>query len=583
MATKRTTGKRAAAPKKPPAKKKSEKALAPRTGRPDDPTPLRVAWAPRSTAGVKVTEDTALTYSAYWAGVNVLANAVAVPSWHVFRGRPSGEGRDKDTSHPVDWLLHNQANPETNAFDFRRTVIAHALTWGNGYAEIERDMAGRPVWLWQIEPDRVWVDRTARGRLVYEIWNPRQPNSVLDPEDVFHVRGLGYDGVVGYSVVRMAAQSLSLGLGAERYAADLFGNGSTPGGALKYPGVLSEQAKENLRNSWERVHRGPGNQHRVAVLEEGLEWIQTSLPPEDAQLIESRALQLTEVCRWLGVPPHKIADLSRAHFNNIEAQETEFVVDSLMRWIRALEVEADTKLFGLKQRGTYFTRINVNSRLRGDSQARSAFYSTMFDRGVFSVNDIREREDMNPIGSDGDKRFVPLNMQLLEKAGEEPPPGTAVPGEPAPDVAVEVEAEPKKEDKGLAVWALRPVFEEVIRRSVRREVHRAKDADKRLAGDKEKLLDWLGEFKGEHWSYMMKALEPPLDALAAGREVVGLYLRATAEVFCNVHETELDRLAVAAVDAGKLSEYADTWEGLRVGPAVDRMLRMAEAALAGGA
>lgn len=460
-------------------------------------------WLPRP-AGVRVTEDTALTYAAFWGCVRVIADAIAVLPLHAYRKRPAG-GRDEATDNVADWLCHTQANPETPAFFFRQTLLAHALVWGNGYAEIERDAAGRVVWLWQLTPDRVEPDRNDAGELVYKVANPDRSYTILPAEDVVHLRGLGFDGLVGYSVVKMAARAIGIGIAGDEAVTSFYANDSTPGGYLKHQQRLTEQARKNLQESFFRKHGGPDKRRTMAILEEGMEWIQVGMPPEDAQLLQTRQFAPVDICRIFKVPPHKIADLSRATFSNIEQQETEFVVDCLMPWAVPYEQEINSKLFGRKQRGTLFVKHNFNGRLRGDSAARGAFYGQLFDRGVFSVNDICEMEDRNPVGPEGDKRFVPLNMQLLENAGEEPLPGETPPSAPA---------EPMQVPAGVRGAAL-AVLADAASRCLRREVHRAEDAIKRLGGDPQKLAAWSAEFLPLECGYVGEAVAPGVGLLAS--------------------------------------------------------------------
>lgn len=495
--------------KRKPAAKASPEQLAPQAQPSDPGNTAHPIWLPR-VAGVRVTEETALTYAAFWACVRVISDALAVLPMHAYRKRPGG-GRDEATDNVVDWLCHTQTNPETPAFFFRQTILAHALVWGNGYAEIERDAAGRVVWLWQLTPDRVEPDRNDAGDLVYIVANPDRTRTVLPAEDVIHLRGLGFDGLVGYSVVRMAARAIGIGIAGDEAVTSFYANDSTPGGYLKHPQRLQEQAKKNLQESFYRKHGGPDKRRTMAILEEGMEWVQVGMPPEDAQLLQTRQFAPVDICRIFKVPPHKIGDLSRATFSNIEQQETEFVVDCLMPWAVPLEQEINSKLFGIKQKGSLFVKHNFNGRLRGDSAARAAFYGQLFDRGVFSVNDICEMEDRNPVGPEGDKRFVPLNMQLLERAGEEPLPGEDPPADdPAPKADPATQAPPA----GVRGAAL-AVIADAAHRCVRREVHRAEDALKRLREDQGKLDTWAAEFLEDQLAYVLEAITPGVELLAA--------------------------------------------------------------------
>ena len=354
----------------------------------------------------------------------MISETVAALPWHAFRTLPNGN-RERMPRSPAERLLNNRPSPELTPFSLRETLVAHALTWGNGYAEIVRDNAGRAAELWPIEPDRVEVSRARESReLYYEVSNSGGANTVIPAGNMFHLHGLGSNGTHGYSVVSLAARSIGLSLAAEEFGSSFFANGAHMGAVLKHPNVLGDQALSNLKEAFEE-HRGPHNAHRPLILEEGMDWQATGVPPEDAQFLETRELQVAEIARWLRIPPHKLMDLRHATFTNIEHQSREFVTDAIIPWTVRLEQEADRKLVA---EPTVYTKLNVNALMRGDSQARADFYSKMFQMGVFSINEIRALEDMDPIWPEGDKRLVQLNLTTLEKVGEDPDPVEPSPG-----------------------------------------------------------------------------------------------------------------------------------------------------------
>jgi HK97 family phage portal protein len=382
----------------------------------------RIVYVPMTKAGTRITHDNALTVSGFWAGVRAISDPISYLSWHAFERVKNGKERRDNLT--IDWILNNQANEEMSAGTFRETILAHAISWGNGYAEIERDNSGRPMWLWPLAPDRTYPDRDTDGTLFY--WfhpTDGRPPVPIPARDIFHLKGLGFDGITGYSVVKLAAQSLGLAKAMEENAASYFGNGSRPSAALTYPGVITPEARENTRKEWIKLHGGPGRAYNIAVLDQGLKYEPFSMSNLDSQMIESRKLSVTEMARWLRISPHKLYDLERATFSNVEQMAIEFVTDTLMPWVNRLEQEANIKLFGIGSQGRLFTRINVKTLLRGDTASQSDFLTKMLDRGVYDIDEAREFLDMNPLdGPDGKKRFVPQNMQLLEKAGEEPEP-----------------------------------------------------------------------------------------------------------------------------------------------------------------
>lgn len=390
----------------------------PRVRQPD-PGP-RTVQVPLVRAGMHVDHDVALTYSAVYSAVRVIAETIGMLPWRAMRRTPTGRREHVPTS-PVEFVLSRQPNPEMSPMVFRTNLIAHALLWGNGYAEIVRDNAGRVAELWPLIPDTVEPKRDREtGEKYYRITPYRGETTELSARDVFHLQGLGFDGLAGYSVVSLMAKSIGLALAAEEFGSSLFGNGAMPNSVLKHPGKLGPEAHERLAKSVKDQYSGASNAFRTMILEEGMSWESVGIPPEDAQFLETRKMQVAEIARWFRVPPHKLADLDRATFSNIEHQSREFVVDTLMPWVVRLEQEADRKLFAPRNSGSMYTKIAVNGLMRGDSQARADFYQKMANLGAFSVNDIRELEDLDPIGPEGDKRLVQLNQTTLEKIGEEP-------------------------------------------------------------------------------------------------------------------------------------------------------------------
>jgi HK97 family phage portal protein len=363
-------------------------------------------------AGVYVDTDVALTYSTVWACVRVVSETVAQLPWKVYQKTAKGKKEVSSDKNTIAWLLHVQPNPETTAFRFKRLMAAHVLTRGNAYAEIERDVQGRVLWLWPIHPDRVKPVRVD-GALAYEVKNDGRQTAVIPADDMLHFRGLGDDDLIGMSVIAKAKESIALGIAMERFGARFFKNGTHMGGSVTHPGKLSPEAKKNIEESLKK-RAGGENQNSTLVLEEGMKYEKLGIPPEDAQFLESRQFQVTEICRWFRVPPHKVQDLSRATWNNIEHQSIEFVTDTICPWTVNFEEEANIKLFGRTNRGVYYTKFSLGALLRGDATARATLYAQARQWGWMSVNDIRELEDLNGIGKPGDQYLVPSNMTTPE-------------------------------------------------------------------------------------------------------------------------------------------------------------------------
>ncbi len=369
-------------------------------------------------SGESVDEYTALTYSAVYNAITLIAGTISSIPLHLMQR--GGDGKRQATEHYLYDVLHTQANPYMTAMALRECLLSHVLAWGNGYAEKVRDGSGRIKELWPITPNRV-SPKMEDGRLAYEITidGDRQ---VFYRDKILHIPGLGFDGFVGYSVVGMAAKSIGLGMAMETFGSNFFGNGTHPSAIVTHPNRLGEEAHKNLKDSLAASYSGLGQSHKMLLLEEGMKIEKLGIPPNDSQFLESRQFGITEIARWFNLPPHKLKDLTKSSFNNIESEQTSFVMDSLLPWGVRLEQNYNMQLLLKRQRaaGFYFKHI-FEGLLRGSHKDRSEFYGNMLDRGVFSINDVRELEDMNPVEG-GDKRLVPLNMTTLEKAGEDKEP-----------------------------------------------------------------------------------------------------------------------------------------------------------------
>lgn len=376
-------------------------------------------------AGVRVDQDTALHYSAFFGGVRVIAEDVATLPLIVYERLERGKRRAPE--HPLYPVLHEQPNPYMSSVGLRETLQGHALTWGDACAYIVRDGDGQVAELWPLRPDRVRVDVRRDGARFRPWYRYRAENAevVLAPEDVLHIPGLGFDGVRGYSVVAMARNSIGLGLATEQYGASFFGNGSRPGGVLQHPDRVSPEARERIKADWENLHRGLDRANRVAVLEEGVTWQQIGIPPEDAQFLETRKLQVTEMARWLRIPPHKIGDLERATFSNIESQQLDYFMTALRIWLVRWEQAILTQLLTARERRRYFAEHLQDALLQGDTKTRYEAYAIGRNWGWLSANDVRERENDNPVDG-GDQYLVPLNMMPADQLGGQP----GQPGEP---------------------------------------------------------------------------------------------------------------------------------------------------------
>lgn len=375
-----------------------------------------------SSSGKRVNERSAMQMTAVYSCVRILSEAVASLPLHVYE--QDGNQSTKASDHPLFFLLHDEPNPEMTSFVFRETLMTHLLLWGNAYAQIIRNGKGEVVALYPLMPDRMKVDRDENGNLYYEYMvssaDPKVNSSGvvrLSPESVLHIPGLGFDGLVGYSPIAMAKNSIGMAIACEEYGAKFFAHGAAPSGVLEHPGVLKDPSK--LRDSWQTTFGGSANSGKVAVLEEGVKYTPISIAPEQAQFLETRKFQINEIARIFRVPPHMVGDLEKSSFSNIEQQSLEFVKYTLDPWVSRWEQAMTKILLTQEEKKKYTIKFNVDGLLRGDYQSRMNGYAIARQNGWMSANDIRRLEEMDPIPEEagGDLYLVNGNMLPLEKAG----------------------------------------------------------------------------------------------------------------------------------------------------------------------
>lgn len=376
-----------------------------------------------STSGKTVTERSAMQMTAVYSCVRILAEAIAGLPLQLYRYTDTG-GKEKAIEHPLYLLLHDEPNPEMTSFIFRETLMTHLLLWGNAYAQIIRNGKNEVLSLYPLMPNRMTVDRDEHGRLYYSYQmqtddgaDMKQGTVVLSPQDVLHIPGLGFDGLVGYSPIAMAKNAIGLAIATEEYGSKFFANGATPGAVLEHPGLIKDP--EKVRESWNTAFRGSGNANKVAVLEEGMKYTPISIAPEQAQFLETRKFQIDEIARIFRVPPHMIGDLEKSSFNNIEQQSLEFVKYTLDPWVCRWEQAMNRSLLNEKEKSGYFIKFNVDGLLRGDYQSRMNGYAVGRQNGWLSANDIRELENMDQIPDEdgGNLYLINGNMTKLKDAG----------------------------------------------------------------------------------------------------------------------------------------------------------------------
>jgi len=376
----------------------------------------------RASADVSVNERTAMQTTAVYACVRVISETIASLPLHLYRYE--GNGSLIESAHPLYDILHTVPNPEMTSFIWRETLMSHLLLYGNAYAQIIRDGTGRVKYLYPLLPNKMDVWRDDAGEIYYTYYRDSDETRSQDKsggvtlrrEDVLHIPGLSFDGLVGYSPIALARNAIGMSIAAENYGATFFANGANPGGVLEHPGTFNDPAK--IRDTWESIYRGKGA-NRIAVLEEGLKFHTVGIPPDQAQFLETRRFQLNEIARIFLVPPHMIGDLDKATFSNIEHQSINFLMHTIEPWVKRLEQSMDMALLTYQERKKYMIQFNIDGMLRGDYKTRMDGYSIGRRNGWLSANDIRALERLTPISAEdgGDRYLVNGNMVDLKQAG----------------------------------------------------------------------------------------------------------------------------------------------------------------------
>lgn len=356
-------------------------------------------------SGKNVNEVTALGMAAVWRAVQVSTSVPAALPFHAFR--EVEDKRVRAVGHSA--RLMDDPHPDMTPYEFWQTIYVHRRLWGNAYVRKLRNQLGQVQEMWPIHPGRVRVGRESEaGRKVYVIDGVKE---VLSDREVLHLPGMGYDGVCGVSPIRAARQSIGLGLAAEEYGARLFGSGSLATGILQTEQRLTQKQADSLSQRWKEKRTGLESSHGTVVLDKGAKFHQLTIPPQDAQFLESRRFQVIEVCRWFGLPPFLMfeTEKSTSWGTGLEQQALGWVKFDLQPDLVSVEQRVTKHV--LRPQPVY-ARYSLEGLLRGDSKARAAFYQSMWNLGALSTNEIRAYEDLEPVEG-GEARYRPLNMGAL--------------------------------------------------------------------------------------------------------------------------------------------------------------------------
>ncbi len=356
--------------------------------------------------------DKALTLTAVWCAIRLLSESVSSLPISVYTKRNNGD-KLEDTKSPIYKLIKYKPNYYQNKITFFEFIMLSICTDGNGYAQIVRNNSGTPVQLLCIDPEKVTVV-VNNNELFYQVNDGR----VLDSADMLHIKTITDDGITGLSPIDQCAKALKWSESLEEFGSTFFSNGAKPSSILQTDRALSDTALQRLKNSFNNNYGNLKNSNSTIVLEEGLSFKPISISPEQAQFLSSRQFSIEEVARIFNVPPHLLKDLSKSSFNNIEMQSQEFVTYTLMPYITRIEEEMNLKLFRTNELGKTFVEFNVNGLLRGDVKSRTEAYKTAITNGYMSINEVRQKENMNSIEG-GDKHFMQMNMTTIDKIGED--------------------------------------------------------------------------------------------------------------------------------------------------------------------
>ncbi len=534
-----------------------------------------LGFAPTSDAGVPVNEKIALTYSAVIGSVKILAESIAQLPLIAYE-KLEGGGKKKAENHPAFRLVHEEPNDEQTPAVWQENLTGHLCTWGNAYSRIFFDTGGRPVRTVPLLPDRTKAVRLkSTGRLVYRTrvrGRPSTPSQtskppeeiILQPEEVIHIPGLGFDGITGHSPIAMARQAISLGLAAEKFTSQFYKQGAWAASVLKHPAHLKDDAYDRLKKDLATKRQGLANAWAPVILEEGLDWKQIGLPAEDALFLQLRMFQVREIARIYRIPPHMLADMEKgASFASVTEMSLEFVKYTLGIYLVKWQQELTGKL--TRQR-RFFVEFTVDAFLRGATKQRYEAHKIGIEGGWLSINDVLGTESMPHIEG-GDDHLRPLNMGIV---GKEDPPADPQPPEPEPE-----EDERVAQVRARVAMAHRRIAQDAADRMVRKELDRAGLAAKKSPED---FATWAGDLYRSQRDCLSIAWLPAAEGLletltaVAGQDVTDeLRELLIREVRALADETSENARAalVYAHELGKLDDLRNEWKGRPLTMAVE--------------
>lgn len=451
-------------------------------------------------SGIVITEENVQQIVAVYACIRVTAESLGTLPIPVYERQKDG-GRERADSHPVAAILR-RPNPWQSRQDFIEMMTWHLELRGNAYARIDRNRGNRVVRLVPLHPDRTSPQLLDDGSVVYEFLDKNGRKIVYPQNEIFHIKMHSQNGLVGTTPIGQQADALEAMVQMSKYSLNTFKNGASLSGVLTHPGRFKDkETQKRVLSSWNAAYSGAKNAGKVAILEEGMTWSKMGMTAQDAQFLDQKRLSIQEVCSMFRVPPHKIGDLSSAKYANIETQNIEFVTDTLLPFAERWEAEIEYKLFDEQEREKYYSEFLFAALLRGDQKSRNEALQIQRLNGIITTNEWRRLENMNPIGTEGDIRIVPMNMEDLKLA--------SVPKNPQAAPTPKAEAAPvKKEVKKSSDEPFINLFTDQIDLILTKQGNAVRKAAKG-----ENYSGWVAEFLPKHKELVSERLGPTIECL----------------------------------------------------------------------
>lgn len=375
--------------------------------------------------GYNVSASTALKVAVVIRCVDVVAKTMASLGCHL--QKETSEGKTKATNHALYKMLRMLPNPKTTSYEFWHMYIVNLmLSWG-AFAKIERDQNGFIKALWNIPTCRVfqnWNAITIENYIDVTYSNGKYER--LYEGQYMYTPGFRFqDEMLPEDAIKIAGDVLGLTMALNGYAKDFFENGSNMGGFVEYPAAINAPAFNKFKEDWQKTYGGVMNQHKWAILEGGFKINKMDSNPKDAQALDSRKMQIEEVCRIFGVPPHKVFDLDKMTFNNVEQINIEYVQECLNPMAERVEQTIYKDLLNTKEQRNLSANFDTNRMLKGDIAARTSYYHNARQDGWMNANEIRDLEGMNRIPKEegGDVYAVNGNLIPLSSVPQNLPKG----------------------------------------------------------------------------------------------------------------------------------------------------------------